>query len=66
MESIKCIAIGILVALGLSFGFLFGMDLEVAKADYNENVKQCKLIEGCLFDINCEHYNEMIEGECND
>ena len=66
MENLKYITLGILAGLGLSFGILFGIDLEVARNDYNQNVGQCKAIDGCLFDMNCEHYNDMIAEVCDD
>lgn len=64
MENLISITLGIVAGLGLSFGVLLGIDLEVAKDDYNKNVEQCKPIDGCLFSSNCERYNKMIEQKC--
>lgn len=66
MESIKYITIGIVASCVISLAILFGIDREVARRDYNENVEQCKNIDGCLFDMNCNKYNEMIWEACND
>lgn len=64
MENLTAITLGIVAGLGLSFGVLLGIDLEVAKDDYNKNVELCKPIDGCLFSMNCERYNKMIEKAC--
>jgi hypothetical protein len=64
MENLTAITLGIVAGLGISFGVLLGIDLEVAKDDYNKNVEQCKPIYGCLFSMNCERYNKMIEQKC--
>lgn len=66
MEDVKLFTIGILAALCFTVGVFFGIDAEVARRDYNENVKQCKAIDGCLFSYNCRKYNKMIEEACND
>lgn len=65
METIKGIVIGIVVALIATWAFYYGIDLEVARSHYNQNVGQCKPIDGCLFDMNCEKYNDMIEEKCH-
>ena len=64
MNSIKYILIGIALAFGICFIILDGIDLEVARRDYNKNVEQCKPIDGCLFSWNCNKYNKMIEQKC--
>ena len=64
MEDIKLFLIGILSALIITVAIFFGIDAEVARRDYNSNVKQCKTIENCLFRYNCRKYNKMIEKEC--
>lgn len=64
MNSIKYILIGVALAFGICFIILDGIDLEVARRDYNKNVEQCKTIDGCLFSSNCERYNKMIEQKC--
>lgn len=66
MESLKQITFGIIAALVATFFVFDAIDTEVAKRDYNENVEQCKPIDGCLFGWNCRKYNKMIEEACND
>ena len=66
MESTKQITAGIVIGIIASVLVLFGIDAEVARKDYNNNVEQCKPIDGCLFDMNCRKYNNMIEEACND
>lgn len=66
MENLKYVVIGIVGALAITFLVYDGIDLEVARRDYNQNVEQCKPIDGCLFGWNCKKYNKMIEEVCND
>lgn len=66
MESLKYFVLGIVSALMLTFFVYDSIDLEVARRDYNNNVEQCKPIDGCLFSWNCKRYNKMIEEACND
>lgn len=66
MESIKAIALGIIGGLVATWAVYYAIDLEIARTQYNENVEQCEPIDGCLFDMNCEKYNEMIEEKCNE
>lgn len=42
-----------------------GIDREVARQDYVEITKGTSnemSVKGCLFDMNCEHYNNLIYG----
>ena len=60
----KIVIFGIIGILVACFMVYDAIDLEVARRDYVKNVKQCKAVEGCLFDWNCKRYNKMIEKEC--
>ena len=66
MTELRDVCLAILAAFITAFIFFAAMDREVARKDYNANVEQCKLIDGCLFSWNCNHYNKMIEEACND
>ena len=58
----------ILIILGIGIAIPFfvydAIDLEVARRDYENNVEQCKPVEGCLFSWNCKRYNKLIEKAC--
>lgn len=43
------------LAIALSTILLIGIDREVARQDWLDG----KLVKGCLFDFNCDYYNEM-------
>lgn len=66
MNELKHIVIGIVVILATTFLIYDGIDVEVARQNYLENVEQCKPIENCVFGWNCKKYNKMIEEACND
>ena len=64
MNEIIQITVGVFAGIFISLAVFFVIDAEVARQDYNENVRQCKAIDGCLFDYNCRKYNKMIEKDC--
>ena len=64
MENITNIFLGIVGVIIICIIGLAAMDREVARRDFVKNVEICKPIDGCLFDSNCNHYNEIIEKEC--
>lgn len=45
------------LAVTLATMFLFGIDREIARQDYLDG----KLVKGCLFEINCDYYNNLEE-----
>ena len=60
----KTVIFGIIGILVACFMVYDAIDLEVARRYYIQNVKECKAVEGCLFDWNCKRYNKLIEKEC--
>ena len=51
-----------LMAIALTVAaIIFGADREVARRDYVKNLKTGTKIAGCLYDINCNHYNKLLE-----
>ena len=60
----KSILFGFVVIISVVVVFFWAMDVEVARQDYLRSVEQCKPIDGCLFDHNCNKYNKLIEKAC--
>lgn len=66
METLKYIVVGVVGAVLFTFLVIDAIDTEVARNDYNENVEQCKKVEGCIFGWNCRKYNKMIQEVCDE
>ena len=55
MKTFKNIVVGIIIGILLSVMALYGIDREVARRDWNND----GYTENCIFDTNCEHFNEL-------
>ena len=50
--------------LALIAGVTFGVDRELARRDFERyTTTQEELIVGCIFEANCNHYNDLLENE---
>ena len=45
-------------------GMTFGFDREMARRDYERyTTTQEELIVGCIFEMNCKYYNDLLDKE---
>lgn len=53
------IVLAVMVAVA---GITFGIDRELARRDYEKyTTTQEEAIIGCLFEMNCKYYNDMLD-----
>lgn len=56
----KDLVVCVLFAITFMFALLFGIDREMARRDYIARSDLRDEITGCIFDMNCRHYNKLL------